>query len=65
MIVGKAALKWCVLWKALTLFDISHVCSEAVAEEGDGESEQSQMKESKDGTVDMVYLSIFGLAEVS
>lgn len=49
----------------LTWLDISHVCSEAVAEEGDGESEQSQMKEAKDGTVDMVYLSIFGLAELN
>lgn len=41
------------------------MCSETVAEEGDGESEQSQMKEATDGKVDMVYLSIFGLAEVN
>lgn len=40
--------------------DISHLYSEA---EGDGESEQSQIKEAKDGMVNMVYLSAFGLAE--
>lgn len=46
----------------LTRLNISNVYSEAVAEEGDGESDQSQIKEAKDGKVDMmVYLSTFAI----
>lgn len=41
----------------MTWFNISYVYSETVAEEGDGESEQSQTKEGKDGKFDIVYLS--------
>jgi len=44
----------------LTWLNISYAYSETVTEEGDGESEQSQTKEGKDGKVDIVYYQHLG-----